>query len=73
VVCHGEAGKGDPAKGIPDLTAQPPGYLVRQMQLFKADTRSPGDANLRALKALMKTLPDEQFADLAAYYSSLGR
>jgi cytochrome c553 len=71
VVCHGPEGKGDPAKGIPDLTGQPPGYLKNQMLLFKADRRSPGDDALKAVKALMKTIPDEQFADLAAYYSSL--
>ena len=71
VVCHGAQGKGDPAKGIPDLTGQPPGYLKNQMLLFKADRRSPGDETLKALKALMKTMPDEAFGDLAAYYSSL--
>src|SRR3989454_12781952 len=71
VVCHVESGKGDPAKGIPDLRGQPPGYLANQMLLFKADRRSPGDATLKALKELMKSIPDDQIADLAAYYSSL--
>lgn len=71
VVCHGPAGKGDAAKGVPDLTGQPAGYLKSQMLLFKADKRSPGDPSLAALKALMKTIPDEQYADLAAYFSSL--
>jgi cytochrome c553 len=71
VVCHGASGTGDEARGIPDLTGQPPGYLRSQMLLFKADRRSPNDESLRALKALFKTLPDEQLADLAAYYSSL--
>jgi cytochrome c553 len=71
VVCHGAEGKGDPAKNIPDLTGQPAGYLQSQMLLFKADRRSPGDEALKALKALMKTIPDGHFADLAAYYSSL--
>ena len=71
VVCHGPAGKGDMSKGVPDLTGQPAGYLQSQMLLFKADRRSPGDEPLKALKALMKTIADEQFADLAAYYSSL--
>jgi cytochrome c553 len=70
VVCHGASGKGDPSKGVPDLTGQPATYLQSQMLLFKADRRSPGDDALKALKALMKTIPDEQFADLAAYYSS---
>src|SRR5438552_3144761 len=71
VVCHVESGKGDPAKGIPDLRGQPPGYLANQMLLFKADQRSPGDPTLKALKELMKSVPDDQIADLAAYYSSL--
>jgi cytochrome c553 len=71
VICHGQDGKGDPAKGIPDLTGQPPGYLKNQMLLFKSDRRSPGDDALKILKALMKTIPDEQMGDLAAYYGSL--
>jgi len=70
-VCHGPDGRGDPAKIIPDLRGQPAGYLQRQMLAFKADTRSPGDANLKALKALMKTIPDETLGDLAAYFSSV--
>jgi cytochrome c553 len=71
VICHSADGKGDPAKGIPSLAGQPPGYLRDQMRLFKQDARNPGDAALAALKALMKTIPDDQIADLAAYYASL--
>jgi cytochrome c553 len=71
VVCHGASGKGDMSKGVPDLTGQPAAYLRSQMLLFKADRRSPGDESLKALKTLMKSIPDEQFADLAAYFSSL--
>ena len=70
-LCHGVSGKGDAAKGVPDLTGQPPGYLRNQMLLFKADRRSPGDEQLKAVKALMRTIPDEQIADLAAYWSSV--
>ena len=70
-LCHGVSGKGDPSKGVPDLTGQPPGYLRNQMLLFKADRRSPGDDQLRALKTLMRTIPDQQIADLAAYWSSV--
>ena len=70
-VCHGSSGKGDPSKGVPDLTGQPPGYLRNQMLLFKADRRSPGDEQLKAVKALMRTIPDEQISDLAAYWSSV--
>lgn len=71
VICHGANGKGDVAKGIPSLAGQPPGYLRDQIQLFKQDARNPGDAALAAVKALMKTVPDERIPDLAAYYSSL--
>ena len=60
-----------PPSSIPNLDGQPPGYLREQMLLFKADKRSPGDPALAALKALMRTIPDETFTDLAAYYSSL--
>jgi cytochrome c553 len=70
-VCHGNTGRGDPAKLIPALAGQPPGYLRNQMLLFKRDQRSPGDAHLKAMKTLMRTIPDETLSDLAAYYSSL--
>lgn len=69
--CHGPAGKGDPAKRVPDLTGQPPAYLKNQMMLFKADRRSPGDPALKELKAVMRPIPEATLADLAAYYSSL--
>ena len=71
--CHGDDGRGDQAKGTPPLAGQPPGYLLNQMKLFKADKRSPGDANLAAVKAAMKGVDDATLANLAAYYSSLGR
>lgn len=71
-VCHGQRGEGDPAKGIPDLRGQPPGYLRNQMILFKQDKRSPGDERLKPLKAVMRDIPEETFVDLAAYFSSQG-
>jgi cytochrome c553 len=71
--CHGADGRGDQAKGAPGLTGQPSGYLLNQMKLFKAEKRSPGDANLVAIKAFMKAIDDATLSDLAAYYSSLGR
>ena len=71
VICHGEKGAGDPARLIPGLAGQAPGYLAQQMLLFKQDTREPGDQLLAAKKAVMRAVPDSQFADLAAYYASL--
>jgi len=73
VTCHGETGKGDPARVIPDISGQPIGYLRTQLMLFKADRRSPGDEALTKMKTLLKTIPDDTLADLAAYFSSLGR
>lgn len=69
--CHGPEGRGDPAKLVPPLVGQPPGYLRSQMLLFKQDKRSPGDRALTEVKAIMKALPDDTLGDLAAYYSSL--
>ena len=71
--CHGADGRGDEAKGAPPLAGQPPGYLLSQMKLFKADKRSPGDESLTKMKGIMKSVDDAALADLAAYYSSLGR
>src|SRR3989304_646847 len=53
VICHGPDGKGEAARLIPGIAGQPPGYLVQQMLLLKADTRDPGDPLLAAQKALM--------------------
>jgi cytochrome c553 len=69
--CHGPDGKGNAAMQSPSLAGQPPGFLREQMLLFKQDKRNPGDAALKAVKAMMLTIPDETFTDLAAYYSSL--
>ena len=71
VICHGPDGKGEAARLIPSLAGQPPGYLAQQMLLFKQDTRDPGEPLLAAKKALMRIIPDNQFPELAAYYSSL--
>ena len=69
--CHGPEGQGDPAKLVPSIAGQPAVYLRNQLLLFKADKRSPGDAELTKMKAVLKAIPDETLADVAAYYSSL--
>jgi cytochrome c553 len=71
VRCHGNEGQGDAPKLIPAITGQPAGYLRNQLLLFKADKRSPGDPALTQLKSVLKGIPDETLADIAAYYSSL--
>ena len=70
-ICHGAEGKGDPARLIPSIAGQAPGFLREQMLLFKANRRNPNDASLNAMKALMQTIPDSTYSDLAAFYSSV--
>jgi cytochrome c553/NADPH-dependent 2,4-dienoyl-CoA reductase/sulfur reductase-like enzyme len=69
--CHGPEGQGDAAKLIPRIAGQPAGYIRNQLMLFKADKRSPGDEALTKMKSVLKPIPDETLADVAAYYSSL--
>ena len=69
--CHGPEGLGDPAKLVPAIAGQPEVYLRNQLLLFKADKRSPGDAELNKMKAILKSIPDAALGDVAAYYSSL--
>jgi cytochrome c553 len=69
--CHGARGEGDAAKLVPPIAGQPAGYLRNQLQLFKADQRSPKDEALTKVKAVVKAIPDDTLGDLAAYYSSL--
>ena len=71
VTCHGNEGQGDAPKLIPAIAGQPAGYLRNQLLLFKTDKRSPGDPALTQLKSVLKGIPDETLADIAAYYSSL--
>jgi cytochrome c553 len=69
--CHGPEGQGDAPKLVPAIAGQPVGYIRNQLLLFKADKRSPGDPALTQLKSLVRWIPDETLADIAAYYSSL--
>jgi cytochrome c553 len=71
VACHGPEGQGDAPKLIPAIAGQPAGYIRNQLLLFKADKRSPGDPALTQLKSVLRGIPDETLADIAAYYSSL--
>jgi cytochrome c553 len=69
--CHGPEGQGDPAKLVPAIAGQPEIYLRNQLLLFKAEKRSPGDAELIKMKAVLRAIPDAALGDVAAYYSSL--
>jgi cytochrome c553 len=69
--CHGAEGQGDAPKLVPAIAGQPPAYIRNQLLLFKTDKRSPGDPALIQLKSIVRSIPDETLADIAAYYSSL--
>jgi cytochrome c553 len=70
--CHGDKGEGDVDKVIPALRGQAAGFVQAQLALFKADKRKPEDAILEEnKKRILKGLDDNDFADLAAYYSTL--
>ena len=72
IACHGPKGDGDTDKLIPALRGQAAGFVQAQLALFKADKRKPEDAILEEnKKRILMGLDENDFADLAAYYSTL--
>ena len=70
--CHGAQGEGDAFRVVPALQGQPAAYLKAQMDLFKGDKRKLEDAEQdKTKKTMFKGLDAADFADLAAYYSTL--
>jgi cytochrome c553 len=62
--CHGAAGNIDTAE-IPDLGGQSPLYTYKQLQDYKAKTRTSGVMN-----DAVASLSDQDMADLAAFYAA---
>ncbi len=69
VGCHDNDAEGAPE--VPYLTAQHPGYLVKQMTDFKDGTREV--TRLPALHKKMLALPDDKIAEIAAYLAAQPR
>ena len=70
--CHGPKGDGDAARISPALRGQPAGFLQAQMALFGVDKRKLENAEFEEnKKRAFKGLDENDFADLAAYYSTL--
>ncbi|MFI4868579.1 MAG: c-type cytochrome [Steroidobacterales bacterium] len=65
--CHGPRGHSFSPK-FPVLAGQHPGYLLAQLQAFKAQTRGDPDA-LGYMWGMAAPLDDEVMASLADYYS----
>ena len=68
--CHGMDGIGV-APGFPNLAGQDELYLKAQLTAFREKTRTGGQSAL--MYAMAAGLSDEDIANLAAYFSSLGR
>ena len=65
--CHGPAGI-SPNDLWPNLAGQKKGYLIAQMKAFR-----DGQRTNPVMAPMAAGLSDEDIANLAAYYSSLGQ
>ena len=64
--CHGAAGMGD--ENNPALAGLDAAYQVEQLAAYKS-----GDREHAMMQMFASQLSDEDMADLAAYYSTLGQ
>ena len=65
VACHGQKGV-SPMAGSPSLAGQPDIFLQYQLVFMRDGARDAG-----VMKAVVKTLTDENIRDLGAYYAAL--
>ena len=63
VACHGADGN-SPAPNFPSLAAQVPGYIAKQLALFKS-----GERNNAIMAGQVANLSEEDMADLDTFYS----
>ncbi|MCM2282340.1 MAG: c-type cytochrome [Bdellovibrionaceae bacterium] len=67
VGCHGTTATNDPR--VPVLAGQRAGYILAQLQSFRADRRT--DQVMAQMPAIAKSLTDEEMRVVAAIYSNL--
>lgn len=65
LTCHGEAGNKPIMTTYPKIAGQNADYLVQQMKDIKSGARNNGQA--AAMKALVATVTDDEFAKIAKY------
>ena len=70
--CHGMDGRGVSPQ-FPNLAAQLPEYLVKQLKAFKAETNGKPKRPSAVMTPIVAALTDADFADIAAYYWKLER
>ena len=63
--CHGEAGNKPIMTTYPKIAGQNADYLVQQMKDIKSGARKNGQT--AAMKALVATVTDDEFAKIAKY------
>lgn len=68
VQCHGEKGEGNVSQEGPRLAGQHDWYILTQLQAFKNKTRSNPK-----MYPFIKGLGQNDFEDLAAYVSQMGK
>ena len=66
--CHGEFGKGGKQGEYPRLAGQPPGFLARQLHLFR-DRKRPNLAMVEYVDE--RQMPDEDIRDISAYLADI--
>lgn len=66
--CHGEFGQGGKEGEYPRLAGQPPGFISRQMHLFR-DRKRPNMAMLEYVDE--RQAPDEDIRDISAYLAQI--
>lgn len=64
--CHGPEGMGQAQAAYPRIAGLHAGYLARQLKAFRSGARANA-----IMGAMIKSLTDEDIADVAAYYGSL--
>lgn len=69
MACHGADGIGI-ADIYPNIAGQKAAYLESSIKAYRDGVRTGGNAAL--MTPMVAALSDEDIADLAAYYSSLG-
>jgi cytochrome c553 len=66
-ICHGETLRG--LGNVPRLAGRHPGYIARQLYMFKDNRRNGGDSML--MKRPVASLTDDDILNIAAYLASL--
>jgi cytochrome c len=70
LTCHGEAGNKPIMTTYPKIAGQNADYLVQQMKDIKSGARNNGQT--AAMKALVATVTDDEFAKIAKYLEAQG-